>query len=268
MITRSWRQVKSSAHKYWPVLSSPAYSGPVEAKRTVSNARQRVRAAVTADIVAEARRQLAEVGADALSLRAVARELGMASSAMYRYFTSRDELLTALIVEAYDSLGEAAETAATTSEKGLLRWQAVCRAVRAWAIAHPHEYALIYGSPVPGYVAPEVTLAPGSRIGLLLGRLLADAQRAGELDPPEIPALPRAVAAEVRPLAQIAMPGVPLPVAAQGLLAWTQLFGQINFELFGRFDGLLEDPEVLFEYAVVAMTRQVGLAPIRAGRSA
>jgi AcrR family transcriptional regulator len=222
---------------------------------------------VTADIVAEARRQLAEVGADALSLRAVARELGMASSAMYRYFKSRDELLTALIIEAYDSLGEVAEAAAMTSDKAFVRWQAVCRAIRAWGLGHPHEYALIYGSPVPGYVAPEVTLAPGSRIGLLLGSLLTDAQRSGELDPPEVQTLPRAVAAEIRPLAQIAMPGVPLPIATQGILAWGQLFGQINFELFGRFDGLLGDPEVLFEYAVVAMTRQIGLVPTRSGRS-
>ncbi len=268
MITCRGGQVKSSAYKYWLALSFPVYAGPVEAKRTVPKARERVRAAVTADIVAEAQRQLAEAGADALSLRAVARELGMASSAMYRYFTSRDELLTALIVEAYNSLGEVAEAAAITSEKGFLRWLAVCRAIRAWALEHPHEYALIYGSPVPGYVAPEVTLAPGSRIGLLLGRLLADAQVAGELHPPDLPALPRAVGAEVRPLAQIAMPGVPLTTAAQGLLAWTQLFGQINFELFGRFDGLLEEPEVLFEYAVISMTRQIGLAPVRTGRSA
>jgi AcrR family transcriptional regulator len=268
MITRCRVKVKSSAHKYWLLLSIPTYTGAVEAKRVVPKARERVRAAVTADIVAEARRQLADVGADALSLRAVARELGMVSSAMYRYFKSRDELLTALIVEAYDSLGEVAEAASVTSDKGFVRWQAVCRAIRTWALKHPHEYALIYGSPVPGYVAPEVTLAPGSRIGLLLGRLLADAQIAGELDPPEAPVLPRAVAAEVRPLAQIAMPGVPLLTAAQGILAWGQLFGQINFELFGRFDGLVGDPEVLFEYALVAMTRQIGLVPRRAGRSA
>jgi AcrR family transcriptional regulator len=86
----------------------------METNRTVPSARQRVREAVRADIVAEARRQLAEVGAGALSLRSVARELGMASSAMYRYFPSRDDLLTTLIVEAYDALGEAAELAATT----------------------------------------------------------------------------------------------------------------------------------------------------------
>jgi len=239
----------------------------MEPNRIVPGARQRVREAVTADIVAEARRQLAEVGAGALSLRAVARELGMASSAMYRYFKSRDELLTALIVEAYDALGGTAEAAAKTSDRAFIRWQAVCRAIRTWALEHPQEYALIYGSPVPDYTAPEVTLAPGSRIGLLLGSLLADAQRSGELDPPESPSLPRAVAAQIKPLAEVAMPGVPLATAALGILAWAQIFGQINFELFGRFDDLMTDPAVLFDHAIVTMTTELGIGPIRTGRS-
>src|SRR5580698_7394444 len=115
----------------------------------VQNARQRVRAAMSADIVAEARRQLALEGAAALSLRAVARQLGMASSAMYRYFPSRDELLTALIVEGYEALGEVAEQAATAGGGPARRFRTVCRAIRRWALDHPHEYALLYGSPIP-----------------------------------------------------------------------------------------------------------------------
>src|ERR1700722_14815700 len=162
----------------------------------VPNARQRVRAAVSADIAAEARRQLAEVGAGALSLRAVARELGMASSAMYRYFASRDDLLTALIVEAYDSLGEIAENAALTRGTALVRWQNVCRAIRKWALDHPHEYVLLYGSPVPGYHAPPITLIPASRVTLVLANLIADAYRASEIEPDDGSALPRSVASQ------------------------------------------------------------------------
>ena len=124
--------------------------------------RARVRAELTREIAEVARRHLASDGAAALSLRAVARELGMASSAVYRYFPSRDDLLTALIIDAYDALGEAAEKADAERPRADLlgRWQAACAAVRAWALDHPHEYALVYGSPVPGYAAPEATIGP------------------------------------------------------------------------------------------------------------
>src|SRR5215207_3373039 len=100
-------------------------------------ARERVRAEITAEITDAARRQLAEVGAAALSLRAVARELGMASSAVYRYFPSRDELLTRLIIDGYDALGAVAEHADDPAAPPEERWLSVCRATRAWALAHP-----------------------------------------------------------------------------------------------------------------------------------
>lgn len=236
------------------------------AQGIVPNARQRVRAAVSADIVAEARRQLAEVGAGALSLRAVARELGMASSAVYRYFPSRDELLTALIVESYDSLGEVAEAAAAAGGTALSRWQAVCRSIRGWALEHPHEYVLLYGSPVPGYQAPPVTLAPASRVTLALAKVVVDAHDSGELAVPEGTRLPRTVAAEVRQIAQLALPGVPLAAVAQALLVWAQLLGQVSFELFRRFEGIIENPEVLFEYAVTSMADQLGIYSARSSR--
>ena len=103
--------------------------------RMPPTARERVRAELTAEITDAARRQLAEVGAAALSLRAVAREVGMVSSAVYRYFPSRDELLTRLIIESYDALGAAAEEADDPSLPPRERWLAVCRAVRGWAVA-------------------------------------------------------------------------------------------------------------------------------------
>src|SRR3954453_10754638 len=132
-------------------------------------ARERARAELTEEIKTAARQQLATVGAEALSLRAVSRELGMVSSALYRYFASRDDLLTALIIDAYDSLGESAEHAhAAVAQAGPTeRWVAVCEAARGWALAHPHEYALIYGSPIPGYTAPQATVPAASRVGLL-----------------------------------------------------------------------------------------------------
>jgi len=239
----------------------------MEPSRVVSNARQRVKEAVRADIVTEARRQLADEGAGALSLRAVARELGMASSAVYRYFPSRDELLTVLIVEAYDSLGDAAQVAANAGGGAIGRWRAVCRAVREWALDHPHEYALIYGSPVPGYHAPELTVGPASRVTLVLAGLMTDAYRAGELQPSGSAPLSRAMSAEARRIGQFAFPDVPLPIVAQGLVVWSQLFGQISFELFGRFDGVVEHPDVLFEFAVSSMAVHLGIRQVKPGKA-
>ena len=120
---------------------------------------------ITAEIVAEARKQLAVHGAAGLSLRAVAREVGMVSSAIYRYFASRDELLTALIIDTYDSLGDVAEDAARASEgrPPLDRWVDVAVAIRGWALQHRNEYALVYGTPVPGYEAPQDTTTSGTR---------------------------------------------------------------------------------------------------------
>src|SRR4051812_26619181 len=158
---------------------------------TAQSARARARIEVTAAIKDEARRQLAAEGAAKLSLRAVARELGMVSSALYRYFPSRDDLLTALIIDAYDSVGEAAEAARDAAEEAggdvagpVRRWVAACEAVRRWALAHPHEYALIYGSPVPGYVAPDTTVPPASRVGLVLIGIVRDALRGPGLTMP------------------------------------------------------------------------------------
>jgi AcrR family transcriptional regulator len=226
-------------------------------------ARERARAELTREIKEEARRQLATQGASGLSLRAVARELGMVSSALYRYFRSRDELLTALIIDAYDALGEAAEAASsarpTTEIRG--RWRATCTAIRDWALANPHEYALIYGSPVPGYQAPQTTVASAIRVARVMGGILADARaatgRAAALQPEE--PLPPELARQVAIVAEAIGPGVDDGVLSRGLIAWTQLFGMISFELFGQFVGSLEPADAFFGYTVERMADYVGL---------
>src|SRR3954469_6706262 len=126
----------------------------------MTGVRAKARAELTDTIKATARRHLAEEGAAALSLRAVARDVGMVSSAVYRYFPSRDDLLTALIVDAYDAVGAALEQADAAHPRAdhLGRWLAIAGALRVWALANPQEYALIYGSPIPGYQAPADTI--------------------------------------------------------------------------------------------------------------
>jgi len=208
----------------------------------VRTARERARAELTREIREEARRQLAEVGANGLSLRAVARELGMVSSALYRYYPSRDDLLTALIIDAYNAIGAAAEAAA--HQVGAARagtgagpparetWAAACRAIRAWAVANPHEYALIYGSPVAGYRAPEATIGPASRVPLAFAAILEDA---------------------------VASASVPVDMLVRATIAWTQLFGMISFELFGQFVGSFEPADAFFDHAVAQLAAFIGL---------
>ncbi|MFJ8976871.1 TetR/AcrR family transcriptional regulator [Streptomyces sp. NPDC102282] len=227
---------------------------------TIKGARERARIEVTAAIKDEARKQLAAEGAAKLSLRAVARELGMVSSALYRYFPSRDDLLTALIVDAYDAVGEVAEAAGAKGEArpgpDAARWTAVACAVRDWALAHPHEYALIYGSPVPGYTAPQDTVGPASRVGLVLIGLVRDAHRAEGL---AVPALDHGLRSEAARLAADLAPDLPPAVVAALVAAWAQLFGLISFELFGQFNRVVEAREQLFRHAVHELGRSVGL---------
>jgi AcrR family transcriptional regulator len=223
-------------------------------------ARERVRAEITREITDAARRQLAEVGAAALSLRAVAREVGMVSSAVYRYFPSRDDLLTRLIIDGYDDVGAAAEAAGAPEAPPRDRWLAVCRAVRRWAVAHPHEYALLYGSPVPGYQAPRDTVAAASRVGIVLGRILGDAARAGALPTANGGTRDAALVSDDA----VAVLGGEHPslddaVRLRALLAWSSLYGTISFELFGHFVGSVEDGDRYFDRAMGELATLIGL---------
>jgi AcrR family transcriptional regulator len=228
-----------------------------------ATARERVRAELSREIKEEARRQLAASGAGGLSLRAVARELGMVSSALYRYYPSRDDLLTALIIDAYNALGAAAEDAIAAGEASPARdrWTAASHAVRDWALANPHEYALIYGSPVPGYRAPEATIGPAARVPLAFVGLLREALARGELGGAG-GALPAggALAGQADALsAALAQPGVPPDALVRAVIAWTQLFGMVSFELFGQFVGSFEPADALFAHAAAQSAAFVGL---------
>lgn len=219
-----------------------------------ASARERTRAALWNEILASARRQLAQTGAAALSVRAVARDVGMASSAIYRYVASRDELLTALIIAAYNDMGAAAEAAVDqAAEQPLVeRFVAVWRAVRSWAMANPHEYGLIYGSPVPGYAAPADTIEPATRVPAVLLTLAAHMSAAQ----PANKAPPSTVEAEwLAPLAAIAPPDMSPRRLAAALTSWEALYGAISFELFGHLHNVVADDArgAFFDHQVRAM---------------
>jgi AcrR family transcriptional regulator len=227
-------------------------------------ARERVREEVTSEILAMARAHLARDGAAALSLRSIARDLEMVPSALYRYFSGRDALLSALILAAYASLADEAERASdvvfTREGDDAGRWLAVPRTMRAWALGHPHEWSLIFGTPVPGYEAPEDTVVPYARLAAALVRPVVEAKRAGRL---ELGDLPSEVSDELRdavaPVADALFPGMPAAKVVLALQAWTTLIGVISLELFGHWRNTILDPELFFEETIRNMAVTIGL---------
>ncbi|MEV4345438.1 TetR/AcrR family transcriptional regulator [Actinoplanes sp. NPDC049596] len=224
---------------------------------SASGVRARVRAEMTEEIKAVAKRHLVTDGAN-LSLRAVARDMGMASSAVYRYFASRDELLTALIIDAYNAVGEAAERAAATRAEGLDQFLEATHAVRAWALANPHEWALIYGSPVPGYEAPQDTIGPATRVILLIAGIVKNAYEAGKTA--ERAPISGGFADELAGVAEQYAPGVPPRLVAAALSAFLHLSGAISAELFGQLKNSVDqDRRGFFDYQMRGAADRIGL---------
>ncbi len=222
--------------------------------------RARVRAELTKEIFEAARQELATEGAPGLSLRAVARRLGMAPSALYRYFPNRNALLTALIIDAYEQLGAAA-AAADTGRDPARRWRSVARAVRAWAAEHPHEWALLYGSPVPGYEAPRDTVPAALLMMRVLAGIVADAHRPGTDPRPKtaLPPAPAGLRAVLAPLEADLLPGRPPEVVAGAVMAWTELVGMVSLERFGHYTGATTGFDPVFDYAMAATASVIGL---------
>ncbi|MFI6316497.1 TetR/AcrR family transcriptional regulator [Nonomuraea sp. NPDC050556] len=197
--------------------------------------RERYRTQLRAEIKEHAWRQIATTGASALSLNAIAKQLGMSGPALYRYYASRDELITELIRDAYqslaDTLGQAADEGADLAK--------LAHTLRAWALDDPQRYLLIYGTPVPGYHAPaDITLISSQTMAILL-----DASAALPWDRSATPfdahlADHRDWAGDHRD---------PPTVLHRALRFWTRLHGVLSLELSGHFAGMGFDPALLFQ---------------------
>ncbi|RCK67978.1 TetR/AcrR family transcriptional regulator [Desertihabitans brevis] len=233
-----------------------------------STPRQQHRDARTAAIVEVARRLLGEVGPGQLSLRAVARELDLVPSAVYRYFSGRDHILTELITDGYRRLGGAVAGAEDALPRDDLpaRWRSVWTATRDWGVRHPHEWALLYGSPVPGYAAPTETVAPATLVVGRLARVVFDARERGRPRPEGAPPLPpgtRADAEQVTaglPALGITAPAQVDPVDVVLVLdAWTHLVGTVSFELFGHYVNAIAHPQEHLELVADDWSRRLGL---------
>jgi AcrR family transcriptional regulator len=226
--------------------------------------RARARVQTLADITRIGRDHLASEGAAALSVRAVARDLGVVSSAIYRYVKSRDDLLTLLVVDGYDELGDAVDKAlaAVPDKDHRERFLTVGRTVRAWALREPATYALLFGSPVPGYHAPaEQTTGPGTRVIGALVAIYAAAHEGGAMNPPgAAPAVSGRLAADLADVRAETGVDIPDDLVVRGVLAWAGLFGCVSFELFGQYGpDTFAEPADLFDRQLVILADTLGL---------
>lgn len=199
--------------------------------------RQESRERIEAQIIEVGRRHLLTHGAAGLSLRAIARDLGMVSSAVYRYVASRDELLTLLLVDAYSELADAVDEARAVAAPTSWREDVtvIAHAARDWAIAHPAGWALLYGSPVPGYHAPaERTVVPGTRVVGAVFAAVASGFAAGDIPATNNIAAQPLSTDFARLREEFGFAGDDA-VIAKCFLLWSAMVGAISLEVFGGY---------------------------------
>jgi AcrR family transcriptional regulator len=213
--------------------------------------RQDARDKIERRIVELGRRHLVTEGAAGLSLRAIARDLGMVSSAVYRYVASRDELLTLLLVDAYSELADAVDRARASEASWRDRMRAMAHAAREWAVEHPASWALLYGSPVPGYRAPaERTVGPGTRVVGALFDAVADGMAAGDISKTEV-AVAQSLASDFDGVREEFDFSGDDSAVAKCFLLWAGLIGAISMEVFGQYGAdTLTDPAAVFDLQV------------------
>jgi AcrR family transcriptional regulator len=224
--------------------------------------RNKTHAATRQEIIAIAWKQIAENGASTLSLRAIARAMEMTAPALYRYFPDRDALVTNLIVEAFTSLGEALLAGQESIPAGdhVGRLTATGIAYRAWAMTYPQRYALIFGTPIPGYEAPSKVTMPAAAQSLnVLIKVLDDAIQDGKLLIPE----PSPIAGEL----QIQIEAWRTQVSSLAhpyahylaLVIWSRVHGLVSLEIGHQFPPSLTSLECVYRQEIQALMQQIGM---------
>jgi AcrR family transcriptional regulator len=230
--------------------------------------RRRLREATVADIKRTARELLVYGGPSAISLRAIARTLGMSAAALYRYFPSLEALVVELAGDLYDELRAAVTAAAQTAPEGAgggamgggdaaARLVAMARAFRAWSRAHPAEFALMFGNPVPGVAELEDDCLspdhPGARLGAAFLEPFVALWRSGVA--PRRPYVD--LGTSTAPLLGVHGESLPPGALAAFLAAWTRLYGLVAIEVFGHLRWAVTDVAPLFEAELAAFLREL-----------
>ncbi|WP_330302404.1 MULTISPECIES: TetR/AcrR family transcriptional regulator [unclassified Streptomyces] len=221
--------------------------------RTEPGLRDRFRAQVRQEVKTAALRQLAEGGPEALSLNAIAKQVGMTGPALYRYFTNRDSLLTELVIDAYGDLASALARAADAgATDAVARLTAVVRAFRTWALTEPHRYRLLFRAPLQGYDAQSTNLVEASQPAMTVVLEVV-----GALAKPDT-AVPEGPAAQFREwMKRHGIEDVPEAVAARTTMLWAHLHGLVSLEIEGNFSSMGIDPATLYETEVKDFVRSL-----------
>ena len=229
---------------------------------TAPSRRERLRTSTVAEIKAEARRLLVTGGPEAISLRAIAREMGMTAPAIYRYFASLEALVEALADDLFVELREVvADAKRDAGPDAVDQLRAMARAFREWSIAHPAEFALILGSPLPGIVAFQDSCVdenhPGARLGQLFMETLNDIWRRNRYATPPRSLMEERLAAHLGPLRASLGERVPIEVAWAFLSGWSRLYGLVSMEVFHHLSWAVSEPGALFEMELHSYVEQV-----------
>ncbi|MGB6583597.1 MAG: TetR/AcrR family transcriptional regulator [Streptosporangiaceae bacterium] len=228
----------------------PAVPVPVPAPEPPTM-RERYRAQVRGEVKQAALSQLAESGPAGLSVSAIGKQLGVSGPALYRYFASRDELLTELVIDAYHDLADALRAAATQapSQEPRARLEALARGYRSWALAQPHRYRLLFGPPLPGYDAHAQRLVDASQAAM--NQFLGVLRELGDR-PAALP--PQPLASQLTAWAQAHDPGTGPATALRAVLVWSRMHGLVSLEIAGNFASMGIDPDQVFEAHLATLT--------------
>jgi AcrR family transcriptional regulator len=219
------------------------------------------------EIMQTARRLMGIHGTAGLSIRMIAREMDLTPPALYYYFASLDDLITALIVEAFEAFAEALELARDSASDGSTAraMLAVCTAYRQWALDHPTDFKLIYGTPIPGYEAPrEITVPAARRSYDVFWQLLLKGLKTGQVKPqPAYQAIPPSIHNQLRELVGEEQSG-PIDHDVERAIyytavGWPQMHGIVILELFEHIQPLVGDMDLFYRQQIINLLASFGL---------
>ncbi|MEV6594779.1 TetR/AcrR family transcriptional regulator [Streptomyces acidicola] len=232
-----------------------------EYETVLPSLRQRRRAVATQEIVAAAESHIAEHGLHALSLRAVARSLGMTVQGLYHYFPNRDALVTVLVAKAYEDLADAVTEAVDTAadEPAVPRFVAGAEGYRRWAVTHVERFQLLYGAPLRHYEAPAggPTTQAMLRMSDVFQREVFEGFTMAQLAAADTPVLSPALQAHLELLFPHGPETLPPPATALFLSAWGHMHGMVVLEVFGHTSFIGEHQSEVFHTAMRALLEDV-----------